>query len=295
MRQNAFNNFRLIGGFNLTFHWIYIIFHLALIITSTVNVVITWTQVQHSASVLRAYIIFMTFTSAARIFKAIYNRRWPLTTITDFGTEVIRPINTFAGKAALFLHRNLDLMCIVASVMIMAMLDRYSAEDAEKHIPLLFWTTVTWALMYILYFVAPIFFILGLISCLPCIIIILQRFFNVSLINPNANDSRAAPATQEVLEKVWHVTYTTDESFKYVNPEKPEQTVSIEKEDTKCSICLGWYDDGDDLRILPCSHHFHQSCADEWFKITATCPLCVRPICPDSPPQPPGNNPDSNV
>lgn len=54
--------------------------------------------------------------------------------------------------------------------------------------------------------------------------------------------------------------------------------VIIEEEDATCSICLQNYEDGVMLRILNCSHHFHKSCSDEWFKLQATCPLCVRPI-----------------
>ena len=224
---------------------------------------------------------------------SIYERRWPLSVMTDFGTEELRPITTTTARLALFLHKNLDLICIGASVLVMIILDKHSSEEAEKAIPYLFWNAMIWSMIYFLYFIAPVFFILGLIACLPCIIIILQRFFNVSLVNPNNLESRAAPATQEVLEKVWRVKYTVDESFKYANPEIREQVITIEKEDTKCSICLGWYEDGDDLRILPCSHHFHQGCADEWFKITATCPLCVRTIRSSSPSSP--ENPDSNV
>lgn len=249
-----------------------------------------------SANFLRYFIAFMALTSTARIFKAVYERRWPLTTVTDFGTEIIRPINTFAGNLAFFIHKNVNLACIGGSLLFMIVLDRHSADDAELKTPFLFWTAISWAMMYFLYFVAPVFFILALIACLPCIIVVLQRFFNVSLINPNGNESRAAPATQEVLEKVWRTKYTSNESFKYTNPDKLEQVITIEKEDTKCSICLGWYEDDDDLRILPCSHHFHQGCADEWFKITATCPLCVRPLRPEAATSPqPQNNPDSNV
>ncbi|CAI5490806.1 unnamed protein product [Closterium sp. Naga37s-1] len=45
-----------------------------------------------------------------------------------------------------------------------------------------------------------------------------------------------------------------------------------------CCICLGRYRDGVDLRELPCSHHFHQSCVDTWLKINSSCPLCKEDI-----------------
>lgn len=266
---------------------------------SVIVLTVTWDQTQKTAKILKAFIALMCFTSAARIFKMVYDRRWPLVTVTEFGTELIRPVNTIAGQTAMFFHKNIDLISFLSAGLLMLLMDKHTSESAEKEIPLLFWTGMAWSMMYFLYFLAPIFFILSLIACLPCIIIILQRFFNFSLVNPNET-SRAAPATQALLDKVWKVGFTANDSFEYTNPELPDQKVVIQKEDTKCSICLGWYEEGDDLRILPCSHHFHLGCADEWFKITATCPLCVRPIRPNSqepssPTATNSNSPDSNV
>ncbi|XP_010278591.1 PREDICTED: E3 ubiquitin-protein ligase At1g12760 isoform X2 [Nelumbo nucifera] len=51
-----------------------------------------------------------------------------------------------------------------------------------------------------------------------------------------------------------------------------EHVLSLE--DAECCICLSTYDDGAELRKLPCSHHFHCSCIDKWLYINATCPLC---------------------
>ncbi|KAJ6943421.1 E3 ubiquitin-protein ligase [Populus alba x Populus x berolinensis] len=45
-------------------------------------------------------------------------------------------------------------------------------------------------------------------------------------------------------------------------------------EDAECCICLSAYEDGAELRQLPCSHHFHCTCVDKWLYINATCPLC---------------------
>nr|ALO18837.1 ubiquitin [Lilium davidii var. unicolor] len=48
----------------------------------------------------------------------------------------------------------------------------------------------------------------------------------------------------------------------------------LSAEDAECCICLCAYDDGADLRELPCGHHFHCACIDKWLYINATCPLC---------------------
>ncbi|KAF5734832.1 E3 ubiquitin-protein ligase [Tripterygium wilfordii] len=51
-----------------------------------------------------------------------------------------------------------------------------------------------------------------------------------------------------------------------------ERTLS--PEDAECCICLSAYDDGVELRELPCRHHFHCACVDKWLYLNATCPLC---------------------
>jgi len=45
-----------------------------------------------------------------------------------------------------------------------------------------------------------------------------------------------------------------------------------------CGICLLDYVLDDQLRQLPCSHHFHMTCVDEWRRIQDKCPLCQHPI-----------------
>lgn len=49
-------------------------------------------------------------------------------------------------------------------------------------------------------------------------------------------------------------------------------------EDSKCAVCLSDYSEGSNLRLLPCSHHFHQDCIDAWLKHKKHCPLCLQDI-----------------
>ncbi|CAK7348022.1 unnamed protein product [Dovyalis caffra] len=49
---------------------------------------------------------------------------------------------------------------------------------------------------------------------------------------------------------------------------------ALSHEDAECCICLSAYEDGSELRELPCNHHFHCVCIDKWLCINATCPLC---------------------
>ncbi|WCJ26201.1 Zinc finger C3HC4 type (RING finger) family protein [Euphorbia peplus] len=56
----------------------------------------------------------------------------------------------------------------------------------------------------------------------------------------------------------------------------------LSEEDAECCICLSAYDDGAELRELPCGHHFHCACVDKWLYINATCPLCKYNILKSS-------------
>ncbi|GER26479.1 RING/U-box superfamily protein [Striga asiatica] len=57
------------------------------------------------------------------------------------------------------------------------------------------------------------------------------------------------------------------------NSNSPTEHV-LPQEDAECCICLSAYDDGAELREVPCGHHFHSACIDKWLYINATCPLC---------------------
>jgi len=50
------------------------------------------------------------------------------------------------------------------------------------------------------------------------------------------------------------------------------------EEDTSCVICLTDYIDGDMIRHLPCKHHYHKKCIDEWLALDKSCPLCKKDI-----------------
>ncbi|KAF7810186.1 E3 ubiquitin-protein ligase [Senna tora] len=56
----------------------------------------------------------------------------------------------------------------------------------------------------------------------------------------------------------------------------------LSMEDAECCICLSAYEDGVELRQLPCGHHFHCACVDKWLYINATCPLCKYNILKSS-------------
>ncbi|KAI9986532.1 hypothetical protein PInf_025482 [Phytophthora infestans] len=81
--------------------------------------------------------------------------------------------------------------------------------------------------------------------------------------------------TKERLDQLRITKYNRAER----NPESPTELLSptsvgsIENEDI-CPICLIEFEDGEDVRNLPCKHIFHVACIDEWLKRNTSCPMC---------------------
>eukprot|EP01122_Echinamoeba_exundans_P003349 TRINITY_DN13465_c0_g1_i1.p1 TRINITY_DN13465_c0_g1~~TRINITY_DN13465_c0_g1_i1.p1 ORF type:complete len:331 (-),score=56.62 TRINITY_DN13465_c0_g1_i1:39-1031(-) len=73
-------------------------------------------------------------------------------------------------------------------------------------------------------------------------------------------------ANQEDIQKLKEIVF-----------EKPE-SMGIQAEDAQCAICLSTYEASDKIRYLPCKHHFHSGCIDEWLLKNKTCPFCKRAI-----------------
>ncbi|AQK75834.1 uncharacterized isoform X4 [Zea mays] len=62
----------------------------------------------------------------------------------------------------------------------------------------------------------------------------------------------------------------------YKKLETPQCSDDMEQ----CHICLTEYEDGDQIRTLPCKHEFHLQCVDKWLKeIHRVCPLCRGDVC----------------
>jgi len=49
---------------------------------------------------------------------------------------------------------------------------------------------------------------------------------------------------------------------------------NLKSEDQLCCICLGEYENGDNLYVVPCGHAYHTDCIDSWCSSHVRCPLC---------------------
>ncbi|XP_058075348.1 RING-H2 finger protein ATL74-like [Magnolia sinica] len=54
---------------------------------------------------------------------------------------------------------------------------------------------------------------------------------------------------------------------------------------TECPICLGEFEQGDKVRVLPkCNHGFHVRCIDTWLMSHSSCPTCRHSLLDRPPP-----------
>ncbi|KAG2116946.1 hypothetical protein DEU56DRAFT_839651 [Suillus clintonianus] len=84
------------------------------------------------------------------------------------------------------------------------------------------------------------------------------------------SDARAVPRL--MLPRLPATSEASPSSARDVNPLMPE---AIGRE--TCPICIVDFEEGDELRVLPCEgkHRFHQACVDPWLlELSGSCPLC---------------------
>ncbi|KAK7386827.1 hypothetical protein VNO78_27164 [Psophocarpus tetragonolobus] len=65
--------------------------------------------------------------------------------------------------------------------------------------------------------------------------------------------------------------------------EKKKKTRDVRdgEEDGTCAVCLGDFEEGEELRTLPeCEHSFHVACIDTWLLSHWSCPVCRAEATP---------------
>ncbi|KAI8741766.1 uncharacterized protein LOC106061735 isoform X1 [Biomphalaria glabrata] len=108
-----------------------------------------------------------------------------------------------------------------------------------------------------------------------------------SLLNPNLNPGAVGDPIRNDYESLLALAERLGEVSKGMSEEDIQQiptsrhvcdpdgaTADPGGEKPQCNICLSDYQDGDEMRNLPCKHNYHVVCVDQWLKINATCPIC---------------------
>ncbi|XP_066321894.1 E3 ubiquitin-protein ligase RING1-like [Miscanthus floridulus] len=101
----------------------------------------------------------------------------------------------------------------------------------------------------------------------------------------------AAPATfpddgpgEEFVHHVWHIrTVGLDEAaIESIALTRYRAGGGGVLGASDCTVCLGEFQDGELLRLLPkCAHAFHVQCIDTWLRAHVSCPLCRADVVMD--------------
>lgn len=115
---------------------------------------------------------------------------------------------------------------------------------------------------------------LAVCCCLPCIIAILYAVADEEGASKKDIDQMPKFRFRKIGNGEKLQGETTDRGIMTECGTDSPIERSLSSEDSECCICLCGYEDGVELRELPCNHHFHCTCIDKWLHINSRCPLC---------------------
>ncbi|KAJ0971113.1 hypothetical protein J5N97_019072 [Dioscorea zingiberensis] len=162
-------------------------------------------------------------------------------------------------------------------------------QELTRDAPQLYWLCIVFLAfdVFFVVFCVALACVIGIAvcCCLPCIIAIL---YAVADQQEGASDEDIRQLPKYKFRRIGgseKLGAETSGPFGGIMTESgsdPPNEHVLSAEDAECCICLSAYDDGVELRELPCGHHFHCACIDKWLYINATCPLCKYNIIKSS-------------
>lgn len=141
----------------------------------------------------------------------------------------------------------------------------YSARMCALTNPTTYYLTFAIIIFGYALLAVPILLLFGLFCCLPFLMMGLRGM------NHDEEKVKQDGTFEEALARLPSVIY--DENFK-----SHHLSDVLQDECRHCVICLNDYNDGDILRLLPCFHHFHKVCVDDWLRTNGKCPFCIQKI-----------------
>lgn len=246
------------GRITLIFFWIRLTVIIAQLIPLIVILALTWKE--EASLFLRIFMVIYGVLLLMASGIVIFDRLDPLIhPETGARREESRARQVMNRVEGFF-----NLAWFISFLGLLIALTGKEGEATRNTAPALWGLAVAIVVLNFVQMLAPLLLLALLFFCLPCLIILVRRLY------PEPNRG-ALQADIDALDQLTWESAKQDYAL-------GQRTIRIEAEDARCTICLQPYQQGEGLRILPCSHHYHQKCADEWFHISGTCPLCVRPI-----------------
>ncbi|CAG8585613.1 39010_t:CDS:2 [Gigaspora margarita] len=187
----------------------------------------------------------------------------------------------------------------------------FTTQNCANKAPEIFFLSLTWVILGYIVITIPILLCLAVIFCLPCVLVamrilhvgdavgisgasddVIQKIplvkfkalhgdSNVTegqtpdtIVSVSQTESSHQPIPSTTKKSRFNIFGSKSKSSSHNLP-VAQQTLTIPNpDDAVCSICLSAYEDGDELRNLWCSHHFHKDCVDEWLSLNRRCPMC---------------------
>ncbi|CAG8779733.1 15739_t:CDS:2, partial [Racocetra fulgida] len=101
---------------------------------------------------------------------------------------------------------------------------------------------------------------------------------NISNLDSENSESDPDNITVDKIRRLSPIDENFDDIVIIVNNDStlsPEISSPITDDQLTCPICLGDFESGEELRILPCHHQYHITCIDPWLlDISPLCPMC---------------------
>jgi len=98
---------------------------------------------------------------------------------------------------------------------------------------------------------------------------------------PTAAHLASMLPTRKYKKTSFHKAVVSTDELKLMDESKLTTTDSkdsTEEDGLKCRICLELYEEGDEVKTLPCFHIFHSSCIDKWFQVSDECCICKTSV-----------------
>lgn len=96
----------------------------------------------------------------------------------------------------------------------------------------------------------------------------------------NATDTMTDPEVEDVSNETEACAGNHEEQPVAQEESATDETTyksSTESESETCPICLDDFEDGADVKVLPCQHFFHVNCINPWLEgRSGRCPLCKQ-------------------
>ncbi|CAL0314211.1 unnamed protein product [Lupinus luteus] len=119
--------------------------------------------------------------------------------------------------------------------------------------------------------------------CLAAFVFFIYHFIALCLWNQHLRIDQNHQQQQQSLQAA--AATLTQNPFAHLIPihkyHKKGKVDADEGDNSTCAVCLGDFEEGEELRTLPeCMHSFHVPCIDMWLYSHTSCPICRATAVP---------------